>query len=144
MSLSVDQTVKSLLHLNTKETLFLWSSNSAQATEEANFRSIPRSVDCLAVKHVRRCENQTIILMNSVFIRLSISTPDGTNWDVTHLDQELESCKSAKVFNCEIHQLWLCEAFSRAVQWLSRKLEVDRLILAETPYTHTWTNAMFV
>lgn len=102
-SLRVDQTVKSFHHLNTKETLLFWSSKATQATREANFKSIPRSIDWVPVKHTRYSENQAIILMKSVFICLSISKTSGIIWDVVHLDQELESCKSPKVFNCTVH-----------------------------------------
>lgn len=102
-SLRVDQTVKSFHHLHTKETLFIWSSKSTQATREANFESISRSIDWMFVKHARYYENQAIILMKSVFIWQSISKTAGIIWDAMHLDQELESCKSAKVFNCTVH-----------------------------------------
>lgn len=130
--------VKSLYHLNTKETLFLWSSESTQATKEANFKSILRSIDCMPVKHAKHYEKQAIILMKSVFMQLSISKPYGINWDVTCLDQELESCKSAKVLIVKsISSDSVCAAFFRAVQELSRKLEVN--FSRNTFYTQTHT-----
>lgn len=101
-SLRVDQTVKPFHHLHTKENLFLWSSKSTQATRKANFESIPRSIDWMFVKHAKYCENQGIIFMKSVFIWQSISKTLGIIWDVVHLDQELEPCKSVKVFNCTV------------------------------------------
>lgn len=144
MSLRVHQTMKSLYHLNTKETLFLWSSTSTQATKEANFRSILRSIDCMPVTHARHYKNQAIILMKSVFIQLSISKPYGINCDAMHLDQELQSPASQqKCLNVKsISSDSICAAFSRAVQELSRKLEVH--FSRNTFYIHTRANPTFL